>query len=197
MMPDVTEKNTEAAKRSAGTAADATRSTAQAAAETAGRGAETAAETARRAAELGRETAMSGLRAFAGAQGPLTDEGFEQSRRALEITARVTDVYRQAAERGADDVHALFDSWMSFGRGLQRWQQVYADTVRQSLESLATKQQALLQSDSPVRFAEVQRDLYLEVVGNSVQASTRLFELTGQIVQELVRPLRERAHAQA
>ena len=44
MMPDVTEKNTEAAKRSAGTAADATRSTTQAAAETAGRGAEAAAE---------------------------------------------------------------------------------------------------------------------------------------------------------
>ena len=109
MMPDVTEKNTEAAKRSAGTAADATRSTARAAAETVGRGAETAAETARRAAELGRETAMSGLRAMANAQGPLTEAGFEQSRRALEITSRVTDVYRQAAERAADDVHAIFE----------------------------------------------------------------------------------------
>ena len=31
-------------------------------------------------------------------------------------------MYRQAAERAADDVHALFDSWMSLGRGLQRSQ---------------------------------------------------------------------------
>ena len=194
-MPDVTEKNTEAAKRSAGTAADATRSTARAAAETVGRGAETAAETARRAAELGRETAMSGLRAMANAQGPLTEAGFEQSRRALEITSRVTDVYRQAAERAADDVHAIFDSWMSLGRGVQQWQQAYVDASRQSLESLATKRQNMLQSDSPVRFAEVQRDLYVDLVSNTVQASTRLLELTGQIVQDLVRPLRERAQA--
>ena len=62
---------------------------------------------------------------------------------------RITDVYRQAAERAAGDVHALFDAWMSLGRGLQRWQQAYADALRQSLESVADKRQALLQSDFP------------------------------------------------
>ena len=146
------------------------------------RTADAAAETAQRATDQGREAIVSGLRAVANAQGPLADAGFEQSRRALEITSRVTDVYRQAAERAADDVHALFDSWMSLGRGLQRWQQAYADALRQSLESVADKRQNMLQSDSPVHFAEVQRDLYVDLVSNTVQASTRLLELTGQIV---------------
>ena len=117
-MPDVIEKSTEATKRFAGTAADATRRTA-----------DTAAETAQRATDQGREATMSGLRAIADAQGPLTEAGFEQSRRALEITSRVADVYRQAAERAATDVHALFNSWMSLGRGVQRWQQAYADAI--------------------------------------------------------------------
>jgi hypothetical protein len=140
---------------------------------------------------------VSALRAVANAQGPLADAGFEQSRRALEITSRVTDVYRQAAERAADDVHALFDSWMSLGRGLQRWQQAYADALRQSLESVAEKRQNMLQTDSPVHFAEVQRDLYVDLVSNTVQSSTKLLELAGQIVQDSMRPLRERAHARA
>jgi hypothetical protein len=185
-MPDVIEKSTEATKRFAGTAADATRRTADA-----------AGETAQRVTDQGREATAAGLRAFASAQGPLVDAGLEQSRRALEITSQVTDVYRQAAERGASDVHALFDSWMSLGRGLQRWQQAYADVIRQSLESVADKRQNMLQSDSPVHFAEVQRDLYVDLVRNTVQASARLLELAGQIVHDSVRPLQERAHARA
>ena len=180
------EKIVGAVRGAAGTVTDATQ-----------RGAETAAETARRATDQGREAAVSGLRAFAGAQAPLVDAGFEQSRRALETTARVTDVYRQAAERAAEDVHALFDSWMSLGRGLQRWQQAYADALRQSLESVAAKRQNMLQTDSPVHFAEVQRDLYVDLVSNTVQSSTKLLDLAGQIVQDLMRPLRERAHARA
>src|SRR5947209_1708082 len=186
MMPDVIEKSTEATKRFAGTAADTTRRTADA-----------AAETAQRLTDQGREATAARLRALASAQGPIADAGLEQSRRALEITSRVTDVSRQAAERAAGDVHALFDAWMSFGRGLQRWQQAYADALRQSLESVAAKRQDMLQSDSPVRFAEVQRDLYTEFVSNTVQASTRLLELTGQIVQDSLRPLQERGHARA
>ena len=213
-MPDAIEKSTDTAKRAAETVADATRRGAEIATnvgerivgavrgtrtvtDATRRTADAAAETAQRATDQGREAIVSGLRAVANAQGPLADAGFEQSRRALEITSRVTDVYRQAAERAADDVHALFDSWMSLGRGLQRWQQAYADALRQSLESVAEKRQNMLQTDSPVHFAEVQRDLYVDLVSNTVQASTKLLELAGQIVQDSVRPLQERAHARA
>jgi hypothetical protein len=140
---------------------------------------------------------MAGLRALSDAQGPLTDTGLEQSRHALEITSRVTGVYRQAAEHAAEDVRALFDSWMSLGRGLQQWQQAYYDAVRQSVESLARKRPDFAQSNSPVQFAEVQRDLYIELVNNSLEASTTLLQLTGQIAQNAARPLQERAHARA
>ena len=73
----------------------------------------------------------------------------------------------------------------------------YADALRQSLESVAEKRQNMLQTDLPVHFAEVQRDLYVDLVSNTVQASTKLLELAGQIVQDSMRPLGERAHARA
>ena len=121
----------------------------------------------------------------------------EQSQRALEITSRVTCVYCQAAEHAAEDVRALFDSWTSLGRGLQQWQQAYYDTVGQSVESIARKQPDFAQINSPVQFAEIQRDLYIDLVNNSLKASTTLLQLAGQIAQNAVRPLQERAHAHA
>src|SRR4051812_3276344 len=68
------------------------------------RGVGTTADVTRHEADQGREATLSGFRALAGVQGPLADAGFEQSRRALEVTSGVTDVYRQAAERAAGDV---------------------------------------------------------------------------------------------
>jgi hypothetical protein len=150
-----------------------------------------------RAADQGREATLSGLRALAGVQGPLADAGFEQSRRALEVTSGLTDVYRQGAERAAGDVRALFDSWASLGRGVQQWQQAYVDALRQSMESMARKRQDLVQANSPMQFAEVQRDLYVDLMKNTLKASTTLLQLTGQIAQEAVRPLQERTNARS
>jgi hypothetical protein len=161
------------------------------------RSVETTADVTRRAADQSREATISGLRAIAGVQGPLADAGFEQSRRTLEITSALTDVYRQAAERAGGDVRALFDSSMSFGRGLQQWQQAYVDAVRQSLEGVASKRQDFLQSNSPLQFAEVQRDLYVDLVNTTLKASTTLLQLAAQISQDALRPLQERAQTRA
>jgi len=43
-----------------------------------------------------------------------------------------------------------------------------------------------------VQFAEVQRDLYVDLVSTTLTASTTLLQLTGQIAQDAVRPLQER-----
>jgi hypothetical protein len=177
------EKSAEAAKQTAETAADATRRTAEA-----------AADVTRRVAARGNEVAMSSLRAIAGAQGPLADAGFDQSQRALEVTTRVTDVYHDAAERAANDLDALIGSWTSLGRGLQRWQHAYFDQLQQFMGSVARKRQDLLRCNSPVELATVQRDLYVDLVKRAFEANTTLLQLTGQIAQEAVRPLRERAH---
>jgi hypothetical protein len=45
-----------------------------------------------------------------------------------------------------------------------------------------------------VELATVQRDLYVDLVKRAFEANTTLLQLTGQIAQEAVRPLRERAH---
>jgi hypothetical protein len=180
----VAERGADVAKRTAETVADATRRTA-----------EVAANTTRHAADQGREATVSGLRAIAGFEGPLADAGFEQSRRVVETTAHVTDVYREAAERTAGDVHALFDSWASLGRGLQHWQHAYFDHLQQWGESIARKPQNLIQSKSPVEFAEIQRDVYVDLVSITFRASTTLLQLAGKIAQDAVRPLQERAQA--
>jgi hypothetical protein len=135
------------------------------------------------------------LRAIAGAQGPLADAGFDQSQRTLEVTTRVTDVYRDAAERAANDLDALIGSWTSLGRGLQRWQHAYFDQLQQFMGSIARRRQELLRSNSPVEFATVQRDLYVDLVKRTLEANATLLQLTGQIAQEAVRPLQERARA--
>jgi hypothetical protein len=178
------EKSAEAAKHAAQTTADATRRTAEA-----------AADVTRRAAAQGNEMAMSSLRAIAGVQGPIADVGFDQSQRALEITTRVTDLCHDAAERAADDLDALIGSWQSLGRGLQRWQHAYFDQLQHFMGSIARKRQDLLRSNSPVEFATVQRDLYVDLVKRAFEANVTLLQLTGQITQEAVRPLKERARA--
>src|SRR4051794_6163906 len=70
-------KSADAARNMTETAADATRRTA-----------EVATDTTRHAADQAREATVAGVRALSGAQGPLTDAGFEQSQRALEVTSR-------------------------------------------------------------------------------------------------------------
>ena len=176
------EKSAEALRRTAEATADATRRTAEA-----------AADATRRAADQGHDLAMSGLRAIAGVQRPLADAGLEQSRRLVETTAHVTDVYRQAAERADVDVRALFNSWTSVGRGLQDWQRAYFDLFQQSMGSIEDKRRHLAKCNSPVEFAEVQRDLYVELVRNTLTANARLWQLVGQIAQQAVQPLQHRA----
>jgi hypothetical protein len=207
----VGDKGADLAKRAVQTAADAGRRTAEAATqlgekvtgavkgttETAIDATQRTAEVARNTADKGREATLSGFRAIAGVQAPLADAGFEQSRRALEVTSAMTDVYRQAAERAAGDVRALFDCWTNLGRGMQQWQHAYVDAVQRSIESMARKRQDLVQANSPVQFAELQRDLYVDFVSHTAKVSTTLLQLAGQIAHDAVRPLQERAHARA
>src|SRR5436305_502063 len=117
----VVDQGTDTARQVGAKNADAARNMTEAAADATRRTAEVATATTRHVADQGQKATMAGLRALSGAQGPLMDAGFEQSRRALEITSRITGVYRQAAERAAEDVRALFDSGTSLGRGLQQW----------------------------------------------------------------------------
>ena len=91
-------------------------------------------------------------------------------------------------------LHAVADQALGAAR-VQRWQQTYLDTVRHSLATVGGKHRDLIQSNSPVKLAEVQRDLYVDLVNATVRSTTNLLQLAGQIVQESVRLLQERAQA--
>lgn len=169
--------------------------TAETAARTTDAATDVARDMTRRVADQGQEAVRLGLRAVAGTQAPLAEVSYDQSRRLVEATARVTDIYHDAAQRTAEDVQALVGSFSNLGRGLQQYQHAYLDLVSRSMESVSRKQQDLFRVNSPVEFAEVQRDLYLEVVNTMLTGSTTLLQIVGQITQDAVRPLQERAQA--
>jgi hypothetical protein len=183
---NVGKKIADVGKRTVETVAGATKPTSEA-----------GEETARKSVEQPGQATVVTLRAIAATQEPLAYIGFDQSQRALEIVTRVTDAYRQATERAAEDVHALIDSWLSLGHGLQRWQHAYFDHLQDWTSAVARKRQQLTTSNSPIELAEMQRDLYVDLMGNSLKASTALLQLAGQIVQEAVQPLQQRARAEA
>lgn len=167
------------------------KSTAEAAAHTT----DVAADMIRRVADQGQEAARLGLRAMAGAQAPLAAVSYDQSRRVVEATARVTEVYHAAAQRTADDVQALVGSFANLGRGLQQYQHAYLDLISRSMKSVSHKRQDLFRVNSSVEFAEIQRDIYLDTVNSLLTGSTTLLQIVGQITQGAVQPLQERARA--
>lgn len=169
--------------------------TANSAAHTTDAAVDVAHDMTRRVADQSEEAVRLGLRAVAGAQAPLADVSYDQSRRLVEATARVTDVYHDAAQRTADDVQALIGAFSNLGRGLQRYQHAYLDLISRSMESVSRKRQDLFRVNSPIEFAEIQRDIYLDAVNSLLTGSTTLLQIVGQITQDAVRPLQERARA--
>ncbi len=148
---------------------------------------------ASRAIEQSREGVRQGFRTVAEAQRPVAERGYAQGQQAIETAARVSEAYRQAAERTAEDVQALAVSWTHFVRGVQQWQHAYFDMAQRAFQRFGSRPQELLRANSMVEAAQVQRDLYVETVNNAIASSSTLLQLAGQIAQDTVRPLQERA----
>ncbi|MBV8870003.1 MAG: phasin family protein, partial [Acetobacteraceae bacterium] len=155
--------------------------------------AEVAGLLASRAIEQGREGVRLGLRTVAEAQRPVAERGIAQGQQAIETAAGVSEAYRQAAERAAEDVQALAVSCTHFVRGAQQWQHAYFDMAQRALQRFGGRPQALLRAGSPVEAAQVQRDLYVEMVNSAVASGSTLLQLAGQVAQDIARPLQERA----
>ena len=139
-MPDAIEKSTDTAKRAAETVADATRRGAEIASNVgerivgAVRGtadtvtgatrrtADAAGETAQRATDEGRDAIVSGLRAMrtrkARSRTRVSSKAGALSRSPHELPTCIARL-----RNARPTTCALFDSWMSLGRGLQQWQQ--------------------------------------------------------------------------
>ncbi len=154
-------------------------------------------EMTRRVADQSQHVLRIGLSAVTEAQAPLAEAGFDHSRRFVETATRVTDICFDAAQRTADDAHALAGSFSNLGRGMQAYQRACYDMMSQSYKDASQKRQALFQVNSPVKLAEMQRDIYLGMVNDMFAGSTKLLEIMGQVAQTTMQPLQERAQAHA
>jgi hypothetical protein len=174
-------------------AAEEFRDVGESMAETMVRTTDAAVEMTQRVAEQGREVMLLGVRAAAGMNGRLADAGYGRSHRALGAAARALQLCHEAAENNAENVEALFSAYMTMGRGLQQIQQTYLDMLDRAVDGAARRPQDLLRCKSIEEFAEVQRDLYVDVVNRAMESSTTLLQLAAQTAQQAMRPLQARA----
>jgi hypothetical protein len=158
--------------------------------ETVAEAAQTAAAVSSQVAEQGRDVAMLGLRTATGVGSRFADISFGRGHRLVSSAAQAMDVYRDASERSAERVQALFSSAMMMGRGLQNMQHAWLELMDHTMEHAAHKPQDLLHCKNLVEVAEVQRDLYLEAINHAFESTSRLLDLAGRTAQEAVRPLR-------
>ena len=157
--------------------------------ETVAETANAATDMASKAAEQGRGVMMMGMRTAAGVGGRVADISFGRGHHMMSSVAQAMDVYRDASERSAERVQALFSSAMMMGRGLQTMQHAWLEMMDHSMEHATHKPQDLLRCKTMVELAEVQRDLYVDAINHAVESTTRLLELAGRTAQDAVRPL--------
>ena len=170
-------------------AADRAMAASQSMTETVAETASAAANMSSKAAEQSREVMMMGVRTAAGMGSRVADMSFGRGHHLLASAAQAMDVYRDASERSAERVQALFSSCMTFGRGLQTMQHAWLEMVDTSIENAAHKPQDLLRCKNMVELAEVQRDLYIDAINHAFESTSRLLQIAGRTAQDAVRPL--------
>ena len=141
---------------------------------------ETAAETANAAtntsfktAEQSRKVMMMGMWTAAGDSSKVAGFNFGCSRHMMPSAANAMDIYRDASERTAKWVQALFSSPMSNGRSLQNMQHAWLEMINHSLEYAAHKPQDLLRSTNIVELAGVQHNLYTVAINYAIESTSR------------------------
>ena len=148
-----------------------------------------AVSASQRAAGHGRDILLTGTRAAAGMSGRIADAGYESGQRLLGSVVRAFDIYREAGETSSRHVHALVDSWLSLGRGIQQMQHTALQLFDRAAGQARHRPQDLLRVNSLEELAEVQRGLYLDAVNYAFDCSTRLLELATSGALAAIRPL--------
>ncbi len=173
---------------------DRAKEAAQSITETVAETANAAANMSSKAAEQSREVLLMGVRTAAGVGSRVADINFGRGHHLLASAAQAMDIYRDASERSAERVKALFSSYVTFGRGLQDLQHAWLEMVDHTIENATHKPQDLLRCKNIVELAEVQRDLYIDAVNHAFESTSRLLDIAGRTAQEAVRPLQSHAH---
>jgi hypothetical protein len=176
--------------QAAQSSAERTKETAQSMTETVAETANAATNLSSKAAEQGREAMMMGVRTVAGVGSRVADISFGRGHDMMASATQAMDIYRDASERSAERVQALFSSMMIMGRGLQSIQHAWLEMIDHTMEHAAHKPQDLLRCSNMTELAEVQRDLYLDAINHAFESTSRLLDLVGRTAQDAVRPLR-------
>jgi hypothetical protein len=170
--------------------ADRAKEAAQGMTETVAEAANAAANLSSKATEQGREAMLIGVRTAADVGSRVADISFGKGQHLMSSARQAMDVYRNASERSAERVQALFSSAMVMGRGLQNMQHAWLEMMDHTMEHAAHKPQDLLRCKNIIELAEVQRDLYLDAINHAFESTSRLLDLAGRTAQDAVRPLR-------
>ena len=161
-------------------------------ADTVARTADAAVDITQRVAEQGREVIWLGVRAAAGVNTRLADVSYGRGHRVLGQATRAAEIYRQASEGTAENVQALFASWMSMVRGANELHHAWLEMLDRATENGARKPQDLLRCKSLEEMAEMQRELYLGSVNHAMEATSMLLQIAGRVTQDAMRPLQSR-----
>jgi len=189
------ERAGEQARAAAERAAAQAREISETLADSVARTTDVALDLTQKAADQSREVIWTGVRTAAGVQGRVADASYGRSYQLFGSAARAIEVYRQASDDAATNVQALVTSYLHLGRGLQELQQAYFDLLSRSMERSSRRREELMRTRSFEEFARVQRDIYVESVGHTLEATSRLLELASQAAQGALRPLQEKAAA--
>jgi methyl-accepting chemotaxis protein len=112
--------------------------------------------------EEAREAMMAGVRTVANVGGRVANISFDRGHNLLSSATHTMDIYRDASERSADGIQALFSSWMAMGRGLQQMLHACLEIFDQS---------------------------YVDAVNQAIKSSSRLLEMMNNTARDAVRPL--------
>jgi len=154
----------------------------------------TATKISSKVAEEAQQALMTGVRTVSEVGGRVADISFGRGRDILASAKRTMDVYRDASERSTDGIQALFSSWMAIGRSLQHMQHAWLEALDHSMQHATHKPQDLLRCKTPIEFAEVQRDLYIDAVNHAIRASSRMLDVINHTAQDAARPLQNSRH---
>lgn len=159
-------------------------------AETVAHTADAAADISSRAAGQSREAMLLSVRTAAGVGSRVADISFDRGHRWLASAAQAMDIYRDATERSAGRVQALFASNLTFGLGLQAIQHAWLEMIDHTMDKAARKPWDMLRCNNVVELAEAQRDFYVDAIDRAFESTGRLLDIAGRTAQDAVRPLR-------
>jgi hypothetical protein len=187
---DIIRETSQAAQAGADHATEAAHRMTETVADTAG----AASDLSSRAVEQSREALLTGVRTAADVGCRVADISFDRGHHWLASATQAMDIYRDASDRSAECMQALFSSYLTFGRGLQAIQHAWLESADHAIEGATHKPQDLLRCKNVIELAEVQRDLYLDALNHAFESTSRLLDIAGRTAQDTVRSLQPRAH---